>query len=488
MNHPPHPMNHPTHPMNHPVFVVTGAPNKGKSTFIKAMTNDESVVVREHARTTMSAKPYPFKIEREQEGKIELETCFTLWDTPGFENAAEMYEILLEWGIRDSDHPIELIRKFLDFYAGNPDFAYELEIFKPIADYACIVYVADCSKRFRESEYLREIELIRFTRLPRIAILNPIDGDRYLDSWRSGLTDYFNNIKVFNPHKTTFDEKLRILGAFSHLDDEWEEPLNRVIEALKKQRENVLEECARVIRRTVLQIFDREFSVRYDGVRDEDEHRDELLQQVRDFVHKTMNDAQREISRRFGLHIEFTFEQEFADNDLFDTAVRRKNLSVHQRAMINALVGGGIGVAIDAAAGGLTFGVFTAALGVGGGLAAYMKDISPMDLVKTGRFDPNEERFYVDALNPELGLLVINRLRQVVAVLYNRTAANTETVVVRKDLDPSGLRKISSLLKNIATSRKHHYSEKHKKELLDFIHEALKADRKGVQMGTVEQA
>lgn len=470
--------------MKHPVFVVTGAPNKGKSTFIKTMTNDESVVVREYARTTISAKPYPFKIEREHDGKIELETCFTLWDTPGFENAAEMHEILLEWGIRDSDHPIELIRKFLEAYAGNPDFSCELEIFKPIAGYACIVYVADCSKRFRESEYLREIELIRFTRLPRIAILNPIDGDRYLEAWRSGLTDYFNNIKVFNPQTTTFDEKLRILGAFSHLDDEWEKPLNRVIEALKKQRENVLEECARVIRKTVLHIFDQEFSVRYDGIRDEDEHRQELLQQVRDYVHATMNDAQREISRRFGLHIEFTFEREFANNDLFDEAVRRKNLSVHQRAMINALVGGGIGVAIDTAAGGLTFGVFTAALGVGGGLAAYMKDISPMDLVKTGRFDPNEERFYVDALNPELGILVMNRLRQVVAVLYNRTAANTETVTVRKDLDPSGLRKISSLMKKIATSRKYRYSEKHKKELLDFIHETLKADRKGVQVET----
>ncbi len=457
--------------MSHPVFVVTGAPNKGKSTFIKAMTNDASVVVREHARTTTSAKSYPFTIDEE--------TCFTLWDTPGFENAAEMHEILDKWGIRESDHPIELIRRFMEAYAGHPDFIYELEIFKPIADYACIVYVADCSKKFRESEYLREMELLKFTRLPRIAVLNPIDGDRYLESWRSGLTDYFNNIKVFNPHETTFDEKLRILGAFSHLNDEWEEPLNRVIEALKVQRENVIEECARIIRKTILQIFDREFSIRYDGTRDEAEQRAELMSQVRVFVHKTMNDAQREIIRRFGLQIDVAFDREFADNDLFDTTVRRKNLSVHQRAMINAIVGGGIGAVIDVAAGGLTFGVFTAALGVGGGIAAYMRDLSPMDLVKIGGFDPDEEQMSVDSLNPELGLLVINRLRQVVAVLYNRTAANTENVIIRKDLDPAGLHKIGSLLKKIASSRKHRYSEKYKKELLDFIYQVLKKDRKG---------
>ncbi len=470
--------------MNHPVFVVTGAPNKGKSTFIKAMTNDESVVVREQARTTTSAKSYPFKIERAIDGKIDWETCFTLWDTPGFENAAEMHEILTEWGICESDHPIELIRRFLETYAGHPDFAYELEIFKPVAGYAGIVYVADCSKPFRKSEYLWEVELIKFTRLPRIAILNPIDGDRHLESWRSGLTDYFNNIKVFNPHETTFDEKLRILGAFSHLIDEWEEPLNKVIGALKMQREKVLEECARIIRKTILQIFDREFSVRYDGIRDEEEHRVELVSQVREFVHKTMDDTQREITHRFGLQIDVAFDREFDDNDLFDTTVRRKNISVHQRALINALVGGGIGAAIDVAAGGLTFGVFTTALGAGGGLAAYFKEISPMDLVKIGGFDPDEERIQVDTLSPELGLLVINRLRKVVAVLYNRTAANTETVVIRKDLDSADLHKIGSLLKKMATSRKDRYSEKHKKKLLDFIHETLKKDRTGAKVET----
>ncbi len=462
--------------MNSPVFVVTGAPNKGKTTFVKAMTNDASVVVSPYARNTETAVSYPFKIDGE--------TLFTLWDTPGFENAAGMHEIVTGWGIRDSDHPMEVLRQFLESYAGHEDFTSEVEIFKPIADYACIVYVADCSRKFSESEYLREIQLIRSTRLPRIAILNPIDGDRYLESWRTGLTDYFNNIKVFNPHQTTFDEKLRILGAFSHLDDEWEQPLNRVIETLKVQRDKVLEESARVIRRTVIQIFDKEFSVAYDVARDEQEHREELLAQVRKFVQSSLDAAQKDITRRFGLSVTVDFSQEIRDNDLFDTTIRKKNLSVHQRAMVNTLVGGGIGAAIDTAAGGLTFGVFTAALGLGGGAAAYVKDISPMDLVKIGGFDPNEEKVRVESLHAELGLLIINRLRQVVAVLYNRTAANTENVTISKDLDPAGLLKLSRLLRKIASSRRHRYSEKHKKELLDLIHEKLREDRENVLVET----
>ncbi len=460
--------------MSHPVFVVTGAPNKGKSTFVKAMTNDAAVVVGPYARTTTSAVCYPFKIDGE--------TLFTLWDTPGFENAAEMHEIVTGWGMRESDHPMEVLRRFLQTYDGHEDFIYELEIFKPIADYACIVYVADCSRKFSESEYLREIELIRLTRLPRIAILNPIDGDRYLESWRSGLTDYFNNIKVFNPHNTSFDEKLRILGAFSHLNDEWEGPLNRVVEALRTRREKTLEESARVIRRIILMIYDKKFEVAYDGTRDEGEHREELIGQVREFVRRNLDDAQKEITRRFELSVNVAFEQEIADNDLFDAMVRKKNLSVHQRAVVNAMVGGGIGAALDAAAGGLTFGVFTATLGLGGGAAAYLKGISPMDLVKIGGFNPNEEKIEVESLHAELGILIINRLRQVVAVLYNRTAANTEEVTIRKDLDPTDLLKISRLLGNMASSRRHRYSEKHKKELLDFIHDKLKEDQKSAHV------
>jgi len=455
--------------MSKPVFVVTGAPNKGKSTFVKAMTNDTSVVVGPHARTTETSVSYPFQIDGE--------TLFTLWDTPGFENAAEMHEVVTGWGMRESDHPVEVLRRFLEAYEGEEDFRFEVEIFKPIAQYACIVYVADCSRKFSESEYLREIDLIRLTRLPRIAILNPIDGDRYLESWRSGLTGYFNNTKVFNPHKTSFDEKLRILGAFSHLNDEWEQPLNRVMEVLRSQREKVLEECARIIRRTVLQVFDEEFEVAYDGTRDEGEHREELLSKARTFVHQNLDAAQRDITRRFGLSVDVEFAQEIRDNDLFDTTVRRKNLSVHQRALVNALVGGGIGAALDTAAGGLTFGIFTATLGLGGGAAAYVRDISPMDLVKIGGFDPNEEKVRVEALHAELGFLIINRLRQVVAVLYNRTAANTEKVTIKKDLDLASLYKAGSLLKKMASSRRYRYSEKHKMELLDFIHDKLKEDQ-----------
>lgn len=460
-----------------PVFVITGAPNKGKSTFVKAMTNDPKVVVKSTARTTVESKPYHY-FKKNSEGKKEK--LLTLWDTPGFENQAEVYEILSAWKDEGTATPSELIQKYINTYKNHPDHRYEVEIFKPMVNFACIIYVADCSKSFSSEDYLREIQLLRFTNYPRIAILNPIDGNQHVDSWREGIREYFHNIKVFNPHKTTFKEKISTLGALSHLHDEWEKPINDVIEVLEKDRKQILEESARIIRKTVLEIFDKEFEVYFDPIKDKTEHKTELLKQARSFVIKKMNASQAEINSLFGIDIEIELSGNYRDNDLFSETVRKRNLSPHQRGFIWAIAGGSLGAIIDAAAGGLTFGVFTAILSSGGYAAGYFSDFNPKNLLNIKKYLNSErkEKIKVKSLNPEIGFLVINRLRQIVTNLHNRTAANTEKIVINKDLDEKSLLQISSLLYQIAKSKKQRYSESNKKKLFEFIFQKLNEDQK----------
>jgi len=460
-----------------PVFVITGAPNKGKSTFVKAMTNDPDVVVKSTARTTVESKPYHY-FKKNSEG--EKEKLLTLWDTPGFENQAQVYEIFSDWKKEGTESPLELIRKYINTYKDHPEHRFEVEIFKPLVNFACIIYVADCSKSFNKEDYLREIQLLKFTNFPRIAILNPIDGNQHIESWREGLREYFHNIKVFNPHKTTFKEKISTLGALSHLHDEWEKPINYVIEVLEKQREQILEESARIIRKTVLEIFDKEFEVNFDPLKDETEHKAELLKQARSFVIKKMNSSQAIINSLFGIDIEIELTGNYQDNDLFSETVRKRNLSPHERGFIWAIAGGSIGVLVDAASGGLTFGVFTAILGSGGYAAGYFSDFNPEDLLNIKKYLNSErkEKIKVKSLNPEIGFLVINRLRQVVTNLHNRTAANTEKIVINKDLDKKSLLQISNLLHQIAKSKKQRYSESNKKELFEFIYQKLIDDQK----------
>jgi predicted GTPase len=463
-----------------PVFVITGAPNKGKSTFVKAITNDPNVVVKGTARTTIKSKPYHYYKMNSDGGKEKL---LTLWDTPGFENQVEVYEILNSWKNEVYENPLELIQKYVNTYKDHPDHKYDVEIFKPLVNFACIIYVADCSNSFSKEDYLREIQLLKFTNLPRIAILNPIDGNEHIESWREGLRQYFHTIKVFNPQKTTFEEKLSTLSALSHLHDEWEKPINHVIEVLEKERKKVLEESARIIRKTVLEIFDKEFEVNVDPLKDKSEHEEELLKQARSFVIKKMNSSQTKINSLFGIDIEIILPENYQDNDLFSESVRKRNLSPHQRGFAWALAGGTIGALIDGAAGGLTFGVFTAILGSGGYAAGYFSDLNPADLLNLKKYFNSErkEKIKVKSMNPELGFLVINRLRQVVTNLYNRTAANTEKVTIDKDLDKKSLFKISNLLAKLAKSKKQRYSESNKKELFDFIYLKLNEDQKEKQ-------
>ena len=461
-----------------PVFVITGAPNKGKSTFVKALTNDPNVVIKSTAGTTTKSKPYHY-YKKNSEG--DMEKLLTLWDTPGFENQAEVFEILNDWKKEGHERPLELIQKYVNTYKGHPDHKREVEIFKPLVDFACIIYVADCSKSFSKEDYLREIQLLQFTNLPRIAILNPIDGNLHIESWREGLRQYFHTIKVFNPHKTTFEEKLSTLSALSHLHDKWERPINYVIDLIENDRKQILEESARIIRKTVLEIFDNEFEINVDPLQDDDEHKEELLKQARKFVINKMNSSQKKINSLFGIDIEIELTENYEDNDLFSETVRKRNLSPHQRGFIWAVGGGAIGALIDAAAGGLTFGVFTAILSSGGYATGYFSDFKPQDLLNIKKYINSErkEKIKVKSLNPEIGFLVINRLRQVVSNLHNRTAANTEKIVINKDLDKKSLLKISKLINQISKSKKQRYSESNKKELFDFIHQKLIEDQKG---------
>lgn len=464
-----------------PTFVITGAPNKGKSTFVKAMTNDPNVVVKGTARTTVKSKPYHYLKKGSDGGNKKL---LTLWDTPGFENQAEVYEIVTEWKGESEESVEEIIRRFVDSYKDDPDYQYEVEIFKPLREFACIVYVADCSNSFSRNDYLREIQLLKFTNYPRIAILNPIDGNDHIESWREGLREYFHTIKVFNPHTTTFNEKLSTLGALSHLHDEWEKPINNVIDILKREREQILEDSARIIRKTILEIFDKEFEVVADPTEDEAYHKALLLKKVRSFVKRKMNASQLNINSLFNIDVDIEIPDEYADNDLFSKTVRKKSLPPYQRGFIWALAGGAVGALIDVAAGGLTFGVFTAILGSGAYAAGYFSDLKPSDLIKINKYVGSEkrEKIRVESLNPEIGLLVINRLRQVVTSLYNRTAANTEKIIINNDLDRKSLFKISTLLAKIAKSKEQRYMESNKKDLLDFIYHKIQEDQKGELM------
>jgi len=461
--------------LKEPVFVVVGAQNRGKSTFVKAMTNDKSINVHKNTRTTTESKKYEFAVG----GGENKKTYLSIWDTPGFEMPAQAYETISQWVNGSQTNPSEALERFVSEFKDYPQYKYEVEILKPLTNHACLVFIADCSIKYSPDYNTNMLDLLMLTNLPRIAILNPIDGQDYLDEWRIELRKYFHNIKVFNPHKTSFNEKIEILEAFSHLEDRWTLQIQEFVAKLKKDRENALTNASKIIRNTILRIYNKKFEMPFDDNMDEDEHKKELQENVREYLKKVMDETQSALAKNFDLDLNIKMNHKLDDNDLFDEAVRREYISNYNRSIISAVVGALAGAGVDLLAAGLAFGIFTAAGGVTGAVVGYTKKLDMYDLLNfSSTKGESKKRYEIKNLKPEIGLLVINRLRQVVSVYYNRTAVNNEEIVIDKDLNKKDLIAITQLISKISKHKKHRQSEAKKKELLDFIISMLKEDQK----------
>jgi small GTP-binding protein len=65
-----------------PVLAVVGHPNKGKSSLVSTLAQDDSVAIGTDPGTTLHARAYPMRID----GKL----LYTLVDTPGFQRARQV--------------------------------------------------------------------------------------------------------------------------------------------------------------------------------------------------------------------------------------------------------------------------------------------------------------------------------------------------------------------------------------------------------------
>ncbi len=457
-----------------PVFVVTGPPNKGKSSLVSALINDDRVEIDERAGTTTKSVEYPIKVDGE--------TMLAIWDTPGFENVRQLKEILLDWGIKESGKDnLELFRRFCHEYRDDRDFHNEIEILTPIVMFGgMIVYVVDSSVPYSDSQYLNEIEIIKMTGLPRIAILNPIDGSDELEEWRTHLKEHFSLIKVFNPYKTTFDERLRLFDAFSHLESIWEERIHKTIEYLKRNRENVLHDSANIISVTVLEVYHSKYQVPCDNLKTEADHIKLLFNELEEKVRRIFDKRKNEIVNLFGYRkIPVNASYELKENNVLQKTSIKKYLSPNQKALIGAVVGASAGATVDVTLLGGGLGAPTVLGTIIGAGVGYLKDFDPVNIIKgvskTGRM------YKVDKLKPELGFIIINCFRELITLLYNKSAADREPIKINYDYDKKTTYKFVHIMnKVIKESNLDLYSDNVKTELRRVVQDQLVQDNKMV--------
>lgn len=217
-----------------PSFAVVGHPNKGKSSIVATLAENERIAVSPMPGTTRSADSYTLTVNGNP--------LYALVDTPGFQRAGAVLAWLRDHE-RDASERALVVAEFVEQHKSDPKFHDECELLRPILTGAGILYVVDGTKPYG-AEYELEMQILQWTGRPRMALINMIGDGDYASQWRQALDQYFSIVRTFDALRADFDARVSLLRAFRELDENWRNPLDQAVEALQQERQRQLQRCA----------------------------------------------------------------------------------------------------------------------------------------------------------------------------------------------------------------------------------------------------
>lgn len=221
----------------YPRFAVVGHPNKGKSSIVSALALDDTVHISDVPGTTTKQRAFPLKVD----GKV----LYELLDTPGFQRARQVLAWLEKHEV-SADKRYEVVEAFINEHKENEKFNDEIELLTPIMEGAGIIYVVDGSKPYGE-EYEAEMEILRWTGQPSMALINHIDEGDYSQEWKRALGQYFKMVRTFNPMQTNTAQHMSILESMAQLKEEWIAPVKQSIKLFERYQEQRIERSASTV-------------------------------------------------------------------------------------------------------------------------------------------------------------------------------------------------------------------------------------------------
>jgi len=227
---------------SHPKFAVVGHPNKGKSSIVSALALDDTVQISDTPGTTHKKRKFPLTVD----GKV----LYELIDTPGFQRARRVLAWLEKHDV-SADKKHEVVLAFIHEHKEDERFNDEIELLEPIMNGAGIIYVVDGSKPYGE-EYEAEMEILRWTGQPSMALINHIDKSDYTADWKRALEHYFKMVRTFNPMTTNPEQHINILESMAQLKEEWIIPIKASIKHFERYQTQMLEQSAVGITRLVI--------------------------------------------------------------------------------------------------------------------------------------------------------------------------------------------------------------------------------------------
>lgn len=350
--------------MSAPVFAVVGHPNKGKSSIVATLAQDDSVQISPIPGTTVKCRHFPMKVD----GEVQ----YILVDTPGFQRARQALAWMRARASTAAER-VAVVRQFVEVHEKSGDFPDECELLKPLINGAGILYVIDGSRPYGE-EYEAEMEILRWTGQPSIALINMISNDSYVDEWTAALEQYFKIVRVFNAVAAEFQKRLELLKAFGQLREEWQAPLARAVATLEEDRRARQKRGAFTIAEMLAEMITLTVTKRIGSDEDPKAREAELAQEYRAKLRRREQKCRRQIEKIYdyeGLERQET-EIEVIEQDLFSLeSWNMWGLKKNQLIATGALSGAALGSGFDLAVGGASL-LLGAAIGsVVGGTSAW---------------------------------------------------------------------------------------------------------------------
>lgn len=347
-----------------PVFALIGHPNEGKSSVVSTLTEDDRVPISVSPGETRECTNYAIVVDNL--------TLLRFVDTPGFQMPIQT----LKWMREYAGPPEKIIDEFINAHQGDPSFSDDCELLRPVAENAGIIYVVDGSRPLRSNDEA-EMEILRLSGRPRMAVLNPKAADtEFLQKWKSAFAKTFNVSFIFNAHKATFSERIDLLQALQPIEQDWKPAITKAVEALRENWNDRLEACTDAI----LTLLDNALTLTLSKTSNQDDTeiheklREELKENFLKKVTSLERQCQRELKSKF-LHNVFDADlaaQSLVSEDLYSKETWKVLGATHKQLIIGSTLAGAVsGGGLDIMFANLTFGIFSLGGALIGGVGGW---------------------------------------------------------------------------------------------------------------------
>lgn len=453
--------------MTLPHLCVVGHPNRGKSSIVSTLTENDSVRIGPESGTTTQADTFEFLLDQQ--------AMLILTDTPGFQRARQALSWLQQAPVATAERPAR-VRQFLQVPGHAERFPDEVALLTPIMAGAGILYVVDGAQPVSPADEA-EMEILRWTGQPRMAVINPMGDLSAVDAWQRTLEQFFQWVRVFNPLTADLSARYTLLRAMGELYPGWSSSVAKLCERLEARDEQRLQDVSyriahywseQITRREPVTLLDKS------GLTTAAEKLQRQLDEQEQIFF-------RQLSRAWGhqaAHLEQQTEWELGSDTLMNTETWYLwGLNQKELFMVSGAAGAAAGLVVDLGLGGSSFMLGALSGGVIGSLGGWLAT-RQLPGKRLGLLPLAGEKQYAGPVqHPNFPLVVMARALTLAQQLRLRPHAQRRAFTLRASAQDWPRAQQVQLLQWAKSLQQHRWKAKQQEALVAWITTELRQNR-----------